>query len=423
MNMMSFIMMAMERNWFSRGCRFLISLLDGAIYYFIASVFQAIFDIARIPFEAGLLDELTKKLYVILAIFMFFKVSISLITYLVNLDTIGDKSQGVGKLITRVLLTLIMLIMMPVLFSELTEQTLNDGILDTIPRLILGTPFDDGGAGGTKMESRGKNIAWSVLSGFVKNNMDCGSNTTEEIDFDNFIGTVSTIYKNGKSKPQVTVVLENINTACPSNGNEFQYEYTPIISTVAGGFLLYILVGIAINVGVRMFKLMILRIIAPIPIVSYIDPKSGKDGPFQKWLKSIFSVWLELYIHLGIVFFVVFLVQKIINTNTSQTMITINSLSTERGIYVKIFIILALFFFAKQAPKFIGDALGIKSEGFKGIMDMAKNTVGRGYSAIGSTAAGAAGGLIAGGGLSGMASGALNGLNGGLHKAKIADSL
>ena len=45
--------------------------------------------------------------------------------------------------------------------------------------------------------------------------------------------------------------------------------------------------GITIDVAKRVFKLIILEVVAPIPIMSLIDPKSSKDGAFSHWLKSL----------------------------------------------------------------------------------------------------------------------------------------
>ena len=291
MGTISLIMWQMERTLITRAIRFILSLLDGVVYYFISSVMQAIFDISSMPFEKDLLNGLTAKLYVILSVFMLFKIGVSLISYLVNPDTITDKQQGTGKLISRVIITMLMLIALPLAFDELMSEKLNNGILQTLPKLLIGTDFIED----AEMDEMADTISWAVLSGFIQNNMECQDSLDkglgpriEEVTVEEDYNTTRTLDPS-KKKPTTTQVLDNINLACKSNGDEYHYEYTPLMSTAAGVFLLYVLIGIAINVGVRAFKLMILRIIAPIPILSYIDPKAGKDGPFNKWLKMLIN--------------------------------------------------------------------------------------------------------------------------------------
>ena len=392
------IMFSMERTLITRAIRFILSLLDNVIYYFVSVVFQAIFDISNMPFETKILGSLTGKVYIILSVFMFFKIAISLISYLVNPDTISDKQVGVGKLSLRVVITLIALIALPAAFDELMSTTLNEGMLETLPRLIIGTDSVDQKSLGTN----GDYIAWNVLNGFVHNNKECPTNADLTVEIkDDAIGTtddyeMTNIF--GVNKSKATVVLENINLECDGDADMYYYDYTPLISTIAGGFLLYVLIGIAINVGVRAFKLMILRLVAPIPIISYIDPKSGKDGAFNKWLKMIGKVWVELYIHLSIVYFVVFLLKEMINGKESKFVTYISDLHAlglpgdERAIYLVIFLVLGLFFFAKQAPKFISESLGLKSDSFGDIFKMAGAGVGVG-AAIGGMVGATAGSL------------------------------
>lgn len=391
MNGIALTMFSMSRSTGVDVIRSLLSIIDGVVYYFVSAILQTIFDIATLPFDIKTLEDMASKFYVILSIFMFFKIAISLLGYLVNPDTLSDKQVGVGKLASRVIVSLLILLIMPFAFRELTDSELTKGILDTLPRLLISSNFEDGRKNlkSDPMATAGKNVAWSVLSGFVTNNLDCsdhGEGASREIVFEPFVHELgyNEFDAYGNRKPHTTLVLENINLSCSVNKNVYFYEYTPVVSTIAGVFLLYVLLGIAINVGIRMFKLMILRIIAPIPIISYIDPKSSKDGPFNKWLKSVGSTWAELYIHLGIIYFVIYLVQEVINKKDSAIMKHISGFnSTSREIYVVIFLILSLFFFAKKAPKFISDSLGLKSEGFGDIMKMAGSALGIGAAGIG----------------------------------------
>ena len=374
MNILPQILFHMTNNFFMRGIRSILSLIDMVVYSFISTVFKLIFQISDVAFDSATATAVTQKVYVILTIFMIFKITISMIQYLVNPDTLTDKQQGAGKLITRVIVTLMMLLILPFAFDKvLMDSDLHQGILTTLPRVVIGK--NKIATDTKRLEDMGNEISWDILRGFTINNEKCSDFNpyTEEIDLSGsgFLAATGTNYA-------VTTVLDsdNINFTCTNPSNEFKIDYTPIISTAAGLFLLYILIGVTFSVGTRLFKLIVLRIIAPIPIISYIDPKSSKDGPFNKWIKTLLSTWAELYIHLGILYFIIFMVTEVFKNETSQVY---GGLDT----FGKIVITLSLFFFAKQAPKFIGDSLGIKSEGFGQIMKMAGAGLGIGAAAVG----------------------------------------
>ena len=379
MNFLPQIMFHMKSGVINGAFRTLFALLDSVVYGFISIVFQLIFQIGAIAFDSTTATAVTDKVYVILTVFMIFKIIVSMITYLVNPDTITDKQQGAGKLIGRVIVTLMMLIMLPLLFDNfLMDPELHEGIMETLPRLILGKKIS---TGDDTVKNMGDEISWSVLKGFVVNNKQCSelASGSDEIVLP---GHGTTYLVSGGKTDAVSIVLDpdNIKMTCDDH-NEYKIEYTPIISTIAGGFLLFILVGMAINVGVRLFKLIVLRIIAPIPIMSYVDPKSGKDGAFNKWLKALFTTWAELYIQLAVIYFVMYLVASITSTELS-------GIYGGLSLFGKIFITLSLFFFAKQAPKFISNALGLPEGSFGEIMKMTGTALGVGAAGIGIAGAG-----------------------------------
>lgn len=370
---MPFILMV--RNSGSNIFRQLFMWIDWVIYNLVSFLLQTVFDIADVDASVftGLAEGITSKVYLILAIFMLFKVTVSLLTYLVNPDTISDKQQGAGKLVTRIMVTLIMLIATPTVFGLMMRA--QAPILRTLPRVIIGKNVYSSNqnqlSAGTEMADNGTRIAWSILKAFYYKNPDC-------YDGSNFEAP-------GWSEPiednVITKANNHINDYCEvkDDGRVYAYEYTPIISTIAGGFLCYTLIGITIMVAIRMFKMLILQIIAPIPIMSYIDPKASKDGAFSKWSKTLISTWLELFINIGIVYIVIYIVTEIIlGEDGSNFLQYVGDLeSGRRKAFFLIFVILGLFAFARQAPKFIMDILGIKEgSGFGKALGLSASTLG-----------------------------------------------
>lgn len=346
---MTFIMMTMERNMITKAIRWVFALLDWVFYNLISILMQAIFDIANFSLSEGIFEKLINRVYLVLGIFMLFKITISLLTYLVNPDKISDKENGVGKLSMRVVLVLVMLIMLPSAFQLLND--VQNALLPTLPRLILDSSNGDDSV--NQISDNGTKIATSIYGAFFYDNPDCIG------------GEPTGVTPYNQTTVDINYMFNNVNLSCQTtnNGSMYQYEYTPIISTLAGGFMCYVLIGICITVAIRMFKMMILRMIAPIPVISYIDPKSSKDGAFSKWVKTLTTTWFELFINLGILYLIVFLVNSLLINSAGQLWDATQGFGFIRKSFFIVFVIMGLFAFARQAPKFIMDALGIKNQG------------------------------------------------------------
>ena len=99
--------------------------------------------------------------------------------------------------------------------------------------------------------------------------------------------------------------------------------------------------------------------LAPVPIISRIDPKKGKDM-FDKWVKTCVNTYLDLFIRLMGIYFAVFVVTQIIDLQF-EDMVT--GQTADVNAFVKVFIILGALLFAKQLPKLIEEITGIKMDG------------------------------------------------------------
>lgn len=116
----------------------------------------------------------------------------------------------------------------------------------------------------------------------------------------------------------------------------------PVISTVVAVIFIWILLGEIITIAIRSIKLAVLRLIAPIPIISHIQP-SKDGGAFGAWTKALTSTYLELFLHLAVIYFIIFLIQDMIVNG-----IVINTGTGVVGIISMIFIWIGMFFFIKQ---------------------------------------------------------------------------
>lgn len=314
---------------------------------------QLIFDIAEVSTSDAFNNfygEIQSRIYAVLAIFMLFKVTISMLTYLVNPDSITDKSNGIGKLSTRIIVSLVMLIAFPYAFQFLNR--VQPHVLEALPRVILGTQPSSYSDLGSQMENAGQNIAFQTYNG-VFFNTNCADKEAQ-VGVSN--GNPCFQYENS-----VQGAVDHLNDPADGDNNSYKYDYMPLIGFVVAIVMTLILLGYCVDIAVRVFKLIILQLIAPIPIISYVDPKASKDGAFNKWIKMVISVWADLFIKLGIIYFIMLVISELFTSGAILNLT--NNLfgdSYFRGGLVTLALIVGLLFFAKDAPKFICDAMGIK---------------------------------------------------------------
>ena len=369
-------------NSLVNGFRQLLILIDTIVYGFVEVVLQLIIDLANVEiFAESTINEFSGRIYVILGLVMVFKVIFSFIQILINPDNFNDKEKGVGNVLIRVVTALVLIVLVPFIFDM--ARQLQNYVIPVIPRVLIGESLPEGedeSIGNSISQSNvGQYMAWySFLPFFTYNDgVDDGSissptspPTNPEVD----------IYS-------VATAAQYVNRKC-TNG-EYCYNYSFIVSTAVGIYLLYVLVNIAVNIAIRAIKLGVCEFVAPIPIASYVDAKQSKTT-FDNWVKTSVKVYFDLFIQLIIVYFVIFVFQTVFKTENIAKISENLGGDGLRTFLVYLLIIVGLLQFAKQAPKFLSDMLSIKSDG--SLSSIFKPD---GWKAIGQTLATPAGATVA----------------------------
>src|SRR5699024_8431369 len=106
-------------NYFSSLVLQFLGWISSLIYGMVSLVTQGFFNLSYIQiFKSDVVEQITARLYVVLAVFMIFKLAFSLIQYLVNPDQVNDNQAGMGKMVSRTATAFIMLIGVPIIFTE-----------------------------------------------------------------------------------------------------------------------------------------------------------------------------------------------------------------------------------------------------------------------------------------------------------------
>ena len=334
-----------------------------------------------------------------------FQLAMSILKGIVNPDNFFGKDKGVKSIISRIVIALVMLtlitpISIPAAKNEYEKQINNNGILfgtlyslqnrllsnNTIGRLILGTTDTStsyiSSDSDDELDTASRVFTSTVLKAFYRINLIDYDSRKHESGKDDAVfnenrvcqdidDDVLAAYTRLDAEPGE--IIDMVNATCDSDGgiiksvvkffkkltgNEYYvFAYTPILGAVVAFIFSFILLSFTVDVAVRAVKLSVLRLIAPIPIISYMNPNGSKDNAFNSWVKTLTTTYLDLFVRLAVVYFVIFLIQDMIANGLS-----IKTLNGQAGIFSLIIIWIGLFVFAKQAPKFFKDVLGLKNE-------------------------------------------------------------
>ena len=357
-------------GWLETIFRTLLFWLDSIVYKFIPTVYNLLVNIAETSiFSDYVFTLFSNRIYTLLGVFMLFKVSFSILTYIVDPDAFTDKNKGFGKLISNIIMTLALLIFTPYIFTYAMEL---QGII--LKDNLIGKLFSTNGVNTTVVADPGNTMAYETFKAFYYFDVD----RYPECDSDNFTGNnadfscidnISSIEDTASLRKNleyahftgsISVYLDSGIAIMRDSNDNYVMTYTTIFSTITGVVMILLLIVFCFDIAVRSVKLGFLRMLAPVPIISRIDPKKGKDV-FDKWVKTCINTYLDLFIRLLAIYFAIFVITQIIDLRfvdavTGQEMGEVNP-------FVKVFIILGALLFAKQLPKLISDLTGMKMDG------------------------------------------------------------
>lgn len=384
-----------DPGFLANFCRGFLAILDSIGYFFLNGIFNIFFTIANASFFQGdVIDTFYSRIQMILGIFMIFRLTLTFLEIIVNPDLYKDKQKGAASLVKRIAIMLILLsVIVPIDIpntngNPLNEQIKNNGILfgllyqfqnsvvedNILGKLILGsktasTASNSGGLQLNGMQNVGDVITSDIAKAFITPTLNDGY---DDITADNYEEAAACPDIVGPYfNPLVTsgALLDHINDTCNANGETYAFSYTGFGGVVVAIVMTIIIIGFTLDVAVRAIKLALLRLIAPVPIISYISPGQEKDGAFGNWVKTLTSTYLSLFIRLIIIYFGIYLI-ILLREGNLVTWVGTSSFITSA--LANIFIIIGILVFMKDAPKFFQDMLGIKGDGklFSGIGTM-----------------------------------------------------
>lgn len=382
----------------------LLMHIDTVIYKLIDYVYDIFNALAKTNiFDAQDYKTIVSRIYVILGMIMLFSLAYSLLKAVINPDEFAKGENSFPKLIKNVVVSLAIIAVLPSAFTlafNIQNTVLNQ---DTIPKLILGTSDSES----VKNQEPGERMAYNILSAFLHPNVEWCEKKGYAIDNDesgdinlstcaeNINGDGGLFFTDGENLESVTRKFKSdeytISTFAGfgESAAAGKISYDAFVSTIAGVFVLYVLLNFCFDMAVRVVKLMFFQIIAPIPVICRVIPGGKLKDVFSDWMKKTISTYIEVFIRIAIIYLGVFMISQV--TGNFQN-IPLPGLTATQRLAAKALIIMGVVIFMRQAPKLIGDMFHLDSGSMKlGLMD--KLAMG-GALAAASTVGGAGGMLL-----------------------------
>lgn len=402
-----------KQGWLNDALLSIGPFINTGIYWLLAVSYNILLLIANSElFTSETIIQIFNRVQLVIGVFMVFRLTMLVLQGIINPDTFTDSKAGASNIIVKIitslaLLTLLVPINIPKSASEMNsfEKRINNngllfGILydfqyrvlsqNLLGNLILGTGATDSE---DNVLNSGDSMASDVLKSFFTPNLktsnykynsnghyDDDDLFCEDYDYEKFYKT-----KNPSAILGMATESCDLKESSGMGGYEgYAFNFSWFISLIVAIIFVVILLGMAVEVAKRAVKIAILRLIAPIPIISYMNPKTSMDnGSFGSWVKTLSSTYIDLFINITIIYFAIFMINQIANGQLQF----INSVGQKIGgftiLMAKIFIFIGILLFAKEAPKFIKQALGMKDEGGKGWFSGIAAAAGLGAAGIG----------------------------------------
>lgn len=347
-------------NFFDIGSSIIQSFRTGfgMIAVYVYEGISALYNIFTLISRASILDnnfvnDIYRKVGLILSLFMVFKLIFSLIQALVDPEKLTDKKNGAAMVVKRAMIAIVLLGITPTIFKEAFK--LQDLIIgssnsdNVIYKLIVGN------TSGVSNDF-GRELATELFFGFYTDNEEPkyreGEIYDEDAEIKYQVSSYDALKQSIKDGAHFNKTIEMLGLR---KGNEYVIEFDLIFINVVGIFVLWTLLMYCIQIAIRVFQLAYLQLIAPVPILSYV---SNPEGTFKNWIKQCGATYLDLFLRLAIIYFVVYLASDVLNNIENANSILYQSLgTTDPKIlnWIKIFLIIGLLLFAKKVPELLKD--------------------------------------------------------------------
>ena len=366
-----------------------ITILDWVAYTLLSysyTIFLVVSKINLFATEGGMaiFETVTKQIYTIVGVAMVFVFAYQLVLLIINPE--GGNQKSPSKLFFDSVVSMISVLVLPTIFNYMTifqEHVLENG---TIPAILLGTnaSTDIGETAGNKISMmvfmsffHPDNSDYTTfynekgqLKGFTYDGATAEGDAVGDCKGNGDKDTVCQAYydalKSFETDHKISSLTnqEALKKAIYKDDKGMTYMW--ILSTVCAVVVAWFFVTYSIDIGTRAVKLGFLQIIAPAPVILRIFPQTRKT--FETWFGELTKTYVEIFIRLAVIFFIVRLIQILPSiVNSVFTSMSGVSDSIILKCLALVLLILGLLKFAQEAPELIKTMFNTGGNWMKGL--------------------------------------------------------
>ena len=376
---MEILLNSINISWIIPAVSQIFLFIDAIVYAILEGAIDIFFMVGSLNFGnvSADLEIIIKNINTLVGIFIMFKASLLLIQYLVEPDKFKDKNQGGENLIKSIVVTMSLLVLLEIgvlfgIFNDFQKIVFGNGSgefevlkdlgfenkpekVDLIQKMVFGNNV---------LEDPSHIITVKIFEMFLYTyDKNGGDDIVPKSWFDSggIVGTQKTLNKVATSKlgglsffalpVAIGTPLNFVNDIVSTGEGE---QYTAILSTVFGIYMIITFFTYAVQIIIRFFKLLLLQMLSPIAIVSNITPDGKKT--FKNFWSTYFSTYAELFIRLLVVYLGIYLISAVL-TNDIDTSIGGNLIA---NMVLKILFLSAISKFMKEMPNIIAGLFGGK---------------------------------------------------------------
>lgn len=376
--------------------------LDCIIYSFVSYVYQIFLVLAQGGklIDDKFIGDLVNRIYIIIGVVMLFLIAYSLLKSMVNPDEALKGKQSPVNIIKDVIISVALIALLPTIFEFAFDFQNSLLINNTIGKIIVGAAGSGTSDPAQTIRDGGYIMSEGVFKAFLHANPEFCDTKAEEsngvsesgetckiIEVDNKGTTFGDLWDEARDATTFWA-LARVGPSILKG----EVNYYILIAPAAGIFVLFVLLQYCLDMALRLVKLAVYEVIAPIPIFARIMPNEQTKKVFSNWLKATMSTFTEVFIRIAILYFAVFLISTV-TASINDIFGTVFSGSARLDILLiaQALIIIGIILFVKQAPEIIKEITGLDAGKYgkslmKGI-GMMTATLGGGATAMIRTAA------------------------------------
>jgi len=332
-------------------------------------------------FDANKISGMINRIYVVLGVVVLFLVAYSLLKSMINPDEALKGKKSPVNVIKDVVISVCLVALVPSIF-EFAFNVQNAFLSEnTIGKIIIGNNAgsSDSGDSANTIRNGGYEMAAGVWQAFIypnPNGNESGTPYCSTLDEERAGQTAFGVACVPLNLEDELTYGQAWRTARDDSSFFGLYDllidpiltdkvtYLFLLDIIAGVFVLFVMLRYCLDMALRLVKLAVYELMAPLPILARLMPNEQTSKVFSNWVKATVSTFVEVFIRIAILYFAVLIISTV-GSSIGKLFMGGSYVSSEALPFVvyiaRGLIIIGIVMFVRQAPEILKEITGVDS--------------------------------------------------------------